>query len=86
LKIAKAYLLAHLLYSVTAFLLPLTAGLGSQGNWLMLRLGAKGLVRSLVYVAVCYVYLNSSERVKATYAEDAGDATDVESSTLNPGG
>lgn len=71
-KVAKAYLLAHLSYAVITFLMPLLAGLSPQDSWIMLRLGMNGLARSFIYVAAWYAYLSRSERVKATYAEDAG--------------
>lgn len=83
-KMAKAYLLAHLAYAVVTFLLPLTAGLSTPDSLIMLRLGERWLLRSLIYVIICYAYLTKSERVEATYAEDAPPDTCDEHDEPNP--
>ena len=66
-NIAKKYLLAFLGYTVLASLLPFMAGLPSEVNEAMMREVATAAIRSFVYVAVWYSYLNKSKRVKATY-------------------
>lgn len=66
-KIAKAYLLTFLAYTVVASILPFQAGLPSSSNDLMMQEVMIGLLRSGIYVVIWYWFLNVSVRVKATY-------------------
>ena len=67
-QLAKRYLLCLLAYVAVSAILPFTAGLPSQSNDAMIEEVVKNTVRSVVYFAVWYSYLNKSKRVRATYA------------------
>jgi hypothetical protein len=64
---AKTYLLLFLGYTVVAIFLPFMAGLPSSVNDAMIPEVVKGAIKSVVYVAIWYSYLNVSKRVHATY-------------------
>jgi hypothetical protein len=81
-KIAKTYLLVFLAYAVIENFLLFTVGLPSQSD-IVLQEGIKQIVRSAVYFAVWYAYLNKSERVKATYGDDLNVPEANELNTLN---
>jgi len=66
-KIAKKYLRTFLGYSIIAIFLPFTAGLPSQANSAMLGAALGIAIRSWIFIAIWYSYLNKSKRVKATY-------------------
>ncbi|GAG86051.1 unnamed protein product, partial [marine sediment metagenome] len=66
-NITKKYLLTFLGYSIIAIFLPFTAGLPSQVNSFMLGAALGIAIRTWIFIAIWYSYLNKSKRVKATY-------------------
>jgi Protein of unknown function (DUF2569) len=82
-KIAKTYLLVSLAVSVVEFLLLFTVKLPSKSYSILIGQGIRQIIRSVVYFAVWYAYLNKSERVKATYGDDMSVPEAKELSTLN---
>lgn len=70
-KIAKAYLIALLVYSVLEIPLFIVT-LPSEASDAFMRQSTVAVVRTLLYVGLWYSYLSKSKRVKATYF-DADD-------------
>jgi hypothetical protein len=66
-RLAKRYLLCFLGYRTFAAILPLMAGLPSAANDAMIAQVATDIVRSVIFFAIWYSYLNKSQRVRATY-------------------
>jgi hypothetical protein len=79
-KIAKTYLLVFLAYSVIECLLLFTVGLPSD---IVLEQGIKQILRTAIYFAVWYAYLNKSQRVTATYGDEMSVPEARELNTLN---
>ena len=66
-RIAKCYLLCLLGAQTISAILPFAANLPAEANEAMLGEVAKDSIRTVIYVAIWYSYLNCSERVRATY-------------------
>ena len=66
-QMAKRYLLCFLGYHAVAAILPFMAGLPSAAADAMIMPIAQDKLRSVIYFAVWYSYLNNSKRVKATF-------------------
>jgi|SRR5215475_5992263 len=66
-QMAKRYLLCYLGYHAVAAVLSFMAGLHSARADIMIMSIAADTLRSVLYFAVWYSYLNNSKRVKATF-------------------
>ena len=66
-QMAKRFLLCLLGYTAVSAILPFMAGLPSAANDAMIGPVATDSVRGVIGVAVWYLYLNRSQRVKDTY-------------------
>jgi len=66
-RIAKKYLIFCLLYSILVTFLPQIVELPSDARRIMNLELIKGILRTLVFVAIWHTYLNRSKRVKVTY-------------------
>lgn len=64
---AKKYLFCFLAYQVVAAVLPFMAGLPAAANNAMIAEVAKDIFRGIIYFVIWYSYLNTSQRVRATY-------------------
>jgi hypothetical protein len=64
---AKKYLYAILGYSVVLYFLPTMSGLPEEMSTEMQSVMAIASVRSIIYVAIWYLYLTKSKRVRGTY-------------------
>jgi Protein of unknown function (DUF2569) len=66
-KMAKRYFLCVLGYQAIAAILPFMAGLPSEATADMIGQIARNVLRSFIYFAIWYSYLDRSKRVAATY-------------------
>lgn len=66
-RTAKKYLLILLAYTIVAVFLPLTVGISTEVNELLIIEVIMTCLQSIVFFGVWYSYLNVSTRVKATY-------------------
>jgi len=81
-KIAKNFLLIYLGYLVIAAFLPFLAGLPAEANKVMMPEITKSILRGLIYVAIWYLYLSVSKRVKQTYIYNELEDNDSEEETI----
>lgn len=66
-RIAKRYLICCMLYSIVVTFLPQMVELPSGAHRIMNLELIKGILRTFVFVAIWYTYLNRSKRVKVTF-------------------
>ena len=66
-RTVKRYLYFFLGYQAISAILPFMAGLPSEANEAMIAEVIRGTISNLAYFTIWYLYLNRSERVKATY-------------------
>ena len=66
-RIAKRYLICCMLYSIVVTFFPQMVELPSDAHRIMNLELIKGILRTFVFVAIWYTYLNRSKRVKVTF-------------------
>src|SRR5207253_1480323 len=67
-RTVKRFFAVSLAYAVLAIFLPVLAGLPPQFIGPLAAVGGAALAKGAIYVTVWTLYLNRSQRVKATYA------------------